>query len=164
MKHLFLFFMLLSALGLNAQHKAANLSSSNFFNPASDPIALRFDTTFQLLVSEYVLAKSVKARLGQGCQVLKIYKSRFGDGNPSLLIEGVFQDKNRQPFLLSVPLLADAHAQFYFASDQAIVCAAPGCNNCSIMNGVCVGCCDSASGTAVALPTPLSKIQMTIDE
>ena len=164
MKHLFLFFILFISLHLNAQHKEGNLSNANFFDPERDPIALRSNTTLQLLMSEYMLAKSVKARLGQDCQVLIIHKNRLHDGSESLLFEGVYLAKARQRFSLLVPLIPDAQGRYYYASAQAIICSAPGCNNCSILNGNCVGCCDSTSGTAVALPSPLSKVPMTIDE
>ena len=164
MKHFLPLGFMLVLLRLGAQNNSGNLPQANFFDPERDPVALRSDTTLQLLVSEYVLAKSVKARLGQDCQVLKIRKSQGRDGSESLLFEGVYLAKARQRFSLSVPLLPDAQGRYYYASAQAIVCSAPGCNNCSILNGNCVGCCDSASGNAVALPTSLSKVLMTIDE
>ncbi|MFN0175885.1 MAG: hypothetical protein ACKVU0_14630 [Saprospiraceae bacterium] len=156
---LLLLFMLFSFL-LTAQVKNTNA----FFDPQHDPVALRSDTSIQLLVSEYVLAKSVEARLGQGCQVLKTYKNRLTSGTQTLVFEGVYRTKNNQKFSLEIPLKPDAQARFYYASTQALVCSSPGCNNCSILDGNCVGCCTEAVGGAVSLPSPLAKIQTNIKE
>ncbi len=148
-------------------HLGAQVNSggtAHFFDPEHDPVAVRSDTTLQLLVSEYLLAKSVKARLGQSCQVLKIYKNQPSAIGETLVFEGIYGSKNRQRFTLSIPLMPDTSGRFYYASAQAIVCSAPGCNNCSILNGNCVGCCSSANGGAVSLPSPLLKVQTNIDE
>ncbi len=139
-------------------------NNSAFFDPQHDPVALRSDTSIQLLVSEYVLFKSVETRLGQGCQVLNTYKDRTASGAQSLVFEGIYQAKSNQKFCLEIPLKPDAQARFYFASTQALVCSSPGCNNCSILNGNCVGCCSEAGGGAVSLPSPLAKIQTSIKE
>lgn len=155
----FLFFILFSG-HLIAQVK----NNSVFFDPQHDPVALRNDTSIQLLVSEYVLTKSVEARLGQGCQILKMYKNRTASRPQTIVFEGVYRAKNNQKFCLEIPLQPDAQAQFYYASTQALVCSSPGCNNCSILNGNCVGCCSEAGGGAVSLPSPLAKIQTSIKE
>ena len=164
MKQIFLLLFLLTGLCLNAQNPGTELAPCHFFDPERDPLALRSDSVLLLLVSEYVLAKSVKARLGQDCQVLKISKNCLPEGQNFLLFEGLFLAKNRQEFRLSIPLVPDTQGRFYYASSQALVCSAPGCNNCSIMNGKCVGCCSSVSGSAIAIPNPLLKVTTTIDE
>lgn len=163
MKHFLLPLFVFASLHLHAQNNGNNPPQTSFFDPQNDPVAVRSDTSLQLLVSEYVLAKSVRARLGQDCQVLKIYKNRSPQGGESLLFEGVYLSKNRQRFTLSVPLLPDPQARFYFVSTQAIVCSTPGCNNCSISQGNCVGCCSNADGSAIALPNPLLKVQKSIE-
>jgi hypothetical protein len=164
MKHLFLLTILFASLHLNAQHKDGALSKLLFFDPEHDPVALRSDTTLQLLVSEYVLSKSVKARLGQDCEVTKTYKKRLPNGDETLVFEGLFLSKARQPFTLGIPLIPDTQGRLYYTSAQAIVCSSPGCSNCSIVNGNCSGCCSSAVGSAVGLPVPLLKVPLTIDE
>lgn len=164
MKHLFLLTILFTSLHLNAQHRDRDLSKLLFFDPEHDPIAIRSDTMLQLIISEYVLAKSVKARLGQDCQVTKTYKNRLPNGDETLVFEGLFLSKGRQPFTLGIVLIPDTQGRFYYTSAQAIVCSSPGCNNCSIVNGNCSGCCSSAVGSAVGLPVPLLKVPLTIDE
>ncbi|MBC7774095.1 MAG: hypothetical protein H7246_01550 [Phycisphaerae bacterium] len=164
MKHTLSLLLAIAFLPLNAQNNGHNLPQVNFFDPEHDPVALRSDTTLQLLVSEYVLVKSVKARMGQDCQILKTYKNRSPNGGENLLFEGIYLAKNRQRFTLSVSLTPDAQGRFYYASSQALVCSAPGCNNCSIANGNCVGCCSSANGNAVSLPSPLLKVQTNLDD
>lgn len=156
MKYILPILLILASVRMSAQNPI-------FFDPAHDPVALRTDSTLQLLVSEYVLTKSVKARLGPDCKVLKAYKHRSPKGAESLIFEGIYLAKNGQHFTLSVPLVPDAQGRFYYTSSQSIVCSAPGCNNCSIDNGNCVGCCSDANGSAVALPTPLLKVQINIE-
>lgn len=164
MKHIVLLFLLLSGLQLNAQVNSKDAPQISFFDPEHDPVVIRSDTTLQLLISEYVLAKSVQARLGQDCQVTKISKLRSGNEVESLVIEGVWISKVRQHFALGIPLIPDANGRLYFASTQALLCSSPGCNNCSIQNGHCTGCCLSSSGSSVGLPGPLLKVSITIDQ
>ncbi len=161
MKNLYLLCCILICVRLSAQVSTPQVK---FFDPQNDPVALRSDTAIQLLVSEYVLFKSVEARLGQGCQVLKTYKNKTASGAQILVFEGVYQAKNQQKFTLGIPLNPDAQGRLYFASAQALVCSSPGCNNCSILDGSCVGCCSDAAGSAVSLPNPLMKIQTNIKE
>ncbi len=163
MKYIFQTLFLLASLRMSAQNPGGNMPQKIFFDPERDPVALRTDTTLQLLVSEYVLTKSVKARMGPNCLILKASKSRSPKGIESLLFEGIYLAKDRQRFTISVPLVPDAQGQLYYTSSQAIVCSAPGCNNCSIDNGNCVGCCSNINGSAVALPSPLLKVQINIE-
>jgi len=163
MKYFLLLLSIVTSQQLNAQINSGSHPQTNLFDPERDPVALRNDTTIQLLVSEYVLSKSVEARLGQGCQVLKTYKNRTASGAQTLVFEGVYRAKNNQKFRMEIPLKPDAQTRFYYASTQALVCSSPGCNNCSILNGNCVGCCSEAGG-AVSLPSPLAKIQTSIKE
>lgn len=160
MKHTLFLLCLLASLSLQAQVN----NDVYFFDPAKDPVALRSDTTLQLLVSEYVLAKSVKARLGDGCTVSKSYKSQTKDGAEMLVFEGVYQAKGLQRFTLGIPLLPDASGRFYHASAQALICSSPGCNNCSILQGNCVGCCSEATSSSLSFPAPLSKVQTNLEE
>jgi len=162
MKHIFLFLFILASFGLNAQVNDAG--TINFFDPERDPVALRSDTSLQLLVSEYVLNKAVKSRMGQGCQVQKTSKNRLINGSEYLIFEGTFGIRESQHFTLAVPLMPDALGRFYYTSAQAMVCSSPGCSNCSILNGNCVGCCSSSSSRAVSLPSPLLKVSTTIEE
>lgn len=160
MKHFLALFCLL--FGLSGQAQVA--CDCAFFDPTKDPVAFRKDTTLQLIVSEYVLAKSVKTRLGPSCQVSKTYKIRGNLGEPILVFEGVLGLSPPQSFTLGIPLIPDAQQRYFYASSQALVCSSPGCNNCSILNGNCTGCCSSATGGNVALPMPLQKIQTNIEE
>ena len=159
MKTLLLLLTLLAPVCISAQD-----NNNIFFDPERNPVALRSDSTLQLLVSEYVLIKSLKTRLGQDCQVLKTYERRMSNGAESLVFEGVYLAKNRQRFTLSIPLTPDTQQKYYFTSAQAIVCSAPGCNNCSIDHGNCIGCCATGSVDSFALPSPLSKVSLTIDK
>lgn len=164
MKHLYLLFCLLISLNLQAQVAGNGTVSSNFFDPEQHPIALRSDTSLQLLVSQNVLVKSVKARMGPDCQILKMYRNRLPKGGECLVFEGIYLQKDQQRFILSVPLQPDAQGRFYYASTQALICSSPGCNNCSISNGNCVGCCSDPVNSAVVLPKPLSKIQTNVEK
>ena len=161
MKPLLLFFFIIIGLQLNAQVKE---HTPSFFDPEHDPVAMRSDTSIQLLVSEYILAKSVKARFSQDCQVIKMYKNKLPNGGEVLVFEGVILSKSRQPFTLGVPLIPDTQGRFLYASTQALVCSAPGCSNCSIQNGNCLGCCSSSTSYASTLQVPLLKVQQTIEE
>lgn len=134
-----------------------------FFDPQKDPIALRNDTVLHLLVSEYVLAKSVKTRLGTDYQVTKTWKSTRPD-EPMLFLEGHINTPQPHSFTLAIPLVSDVSGRFYYASSQALVCSSPGCSNCSILHGACVGCCASAVGNGLSVTSPLVKIQTSIDE
>ena len=163
MKYALLLFIIFSSLRLFAQFNTGNAPQHNFFDPERDPIALRSDTTLQLLVSEYILCKSVKARMGQDCQVLKTYQKKLQNGTERLIFEGIYTSKSRQHFTVSIPLKPDEQGRFYYISGQAIVCSAPGCNNCTIDQGNCVGCCSSTSN-AVSLTSPLLKVQTNIEE
>lgn len=160
MKHFLSFICLLYCFCVQAQVA----DNCTYFDPAKDPVAFRQDTSLQLIVSEYVLIKSVKARMGPGCRIYSIHKSLETQGAPSLIFEGVLELNNHQRFTLGIPLVPDAQQRYYYASSQALVCSSPGCNNCSILNGNCVGCCSSTSGGSIALPMPLQKIQTTIEE
>ena len=73
MKYALLLFIIFSSLRLFAQFNTGNAPQHNFFDPERDPIALRSDTTLQLLVSEYILCKSVKARM------ITVLEGGFGD-------------------------------------------------------------------------------------
>ncbi len=157
MKNTFLFLLLIIGVDLNAQVNPVD--PIHFFDPEQDPIALRSDSSFLLLVSEYTLVKSVQTRLGQGCQVLQIMKTHSAETGESLVMEGIYLQKKRQPFVLYIPLQPDAQGRLYYASTQALICSSPGCNNCSILNGHCVGCCSNEQGAAVGLPSPLIKVQ-----
>ncbi len=164
MKYALSLLFAIAFLSLNAQNNGHNLPQATFFDPERDPVALRSDTSLQLLVSEYVLLKSAKTRMGQDCQILKTYKNKSPNGVESLLFEGVYLTKNRQRFTLCVPLTPDAQGRFYYVSAQALVCSAPGCNNCSIANGNCVGCCSSGNGNSVSFPSPLLKVQTNLED
>lgn len=136
--------------------------TSPYFDPERDPVAQRTDTDFQLIVSEYVLAKSLKASMGNNCHVEKTYKDKLADGRPCLFFEGRWM-QDLHHFSIGIPLKPDAQQRLFYLESQAIVCSAPGCNNCSIYNGNCVGCCSSTSENRLS-PTPLKKVQMAIDE
>jgi hypothetical protein len=164
MKHILLLLLIFTCLQLSAQINPKEASQISYFDPEHDPVAIRSDNALQLLVSEYILAKSVQARLGPDCQVTKISKTQSGAGAESLVFEGIWISKVRQQFVLGIPLNPDASGRLFYASTQALVCSSPGCNNCSILNGNCTGCCLSNSGSAIGLPGPLLKVSITIDQ
>jgi hypothetical protein len=164
MKNLFLLLLLLAGMRMSAQVNSGGNAQIIFFDPEHDAVAIRNDTTLQLLVSEYILAKSVKARLGQDYQVRKIYKSRSSQGDDTLIFEGEFNLRIKQRFTLSIPMIPDTLGLLYYASTQALLCSQPGCNNCSIVNGSCAGCCSSGTASAIGLPAPLLKVPMTIEQ
>lgn len=160
MKHAFFLLLLLSALALRAQTNAQN--AVQVFDPERDPVAIRADSALFLIVSEYVLTQAVKTRLGKECQVFYISKTNALAQPASLLFQGKMALQQEQDFTLKIPLTPDAEGRLYYASTQALICSAPGCNNCSIQNGNCVGCC--ANGTSVALPFPLGKVKTNPDK
>ena len=164
MKQIILLLLLLPCLRLSAQVNPKDALQIHYFDPEHDPVALRSDTSLQLLVSEYILAKSVQARMGQDCQVTKISKVRSTQGAESLVFQGVWISKDRQQFTLGIPLIPDDSGRLFYASTQALVCSSPGCNNCSILNGNCTGCCLISTGSSVGLPSPLLKVSITIDQ
>lgn len=160
MKHTFFLFLWFSTLVMRAQTNPQNLVP--VFDPERDPVAIRTDSALLLMVSEYVLVQAVATRLGQECQVFHMTKTKL-DGQPeSLHFQGAFTLQARQIFSLNIPLTPDPKGQFYYASTQALLCSAPGCNNCSILNGNCVGCC--VNGTASSLLYPLGKVKIHPDK
>ena len=106
---------------------------------------------------------SDSARMGQDCQVLKTYQKKLQNGTERLIFEGIYTSKSRQHFTVSIPLKPDEQGRFYYISGQSIVCSASGCNNCTIDQGNCIGCCSSTSN-AVSLTSPLLKVQTNIEE
>ena len=157
------FFFALCAQ-ISAQN-SSNIPPATFFDPEQNPVAMRNDTSLQFVVSEYVLVKSVTTRLGQGSRVTKMYKSKWPNGMNCLVFEGNYFGDNQKGFSIGITLLPDANAKFYYASNEAMVCEKPGCNNCSISNGKCIGCCSTDSdGTASqSISVPLLKVPINID-
>ena len=162
MKHALPLSFLFGALALNAQVPASE--NVLYFDPLQDPVALRTDTTLQLLLSTSVLAQSVQTRLGAGTQVTRSYQTRSPKGVETLIFEGLYTNQDGQQFSLEIPLRPDATGRLWFADSAALVCSSPGCNNCSIYQGNCVGCCTSTSANASYLPAPLVKVPLTINE
>lgn len=159
MKQFYLFCCLLLAVQLNAQ---INNGGKTSFDPLRDPVALKQDNCVQLLVSEFVLAKSLKARIGSDASVLKTYKNCAENGSNHLVFEG--QYSNGTSFMISIPLLPDAQERYYYTSAQALICSTPGCNNCSILNGNCVGCCTAVNENNRILAQPLLSVQTSTDD
>lgn len=162
MRHLYLFLCLFLAAQLGAQVNKGENQQSPIFDPLRDPVALQQDASVQLLVSEFVLTKSLKARMGAGVQVLKTYKHRSENGTNHLVFEGLYPGGT--PFAIAIPLLPDAQERYYYPSAQAMICSSPGCNNCSILNGNCVGCCSAVNENSSVLPQPLLSVQTSIED
>jgi len=161
MRHLYLLLCFFLAAQLGAQVNHGENRQMLRFDPSQDPIALQQDASLHLLVSEFVLAKSLKARLGADVQVLKTYKYRSENGSNHLVFEGLYPGGD--PFSISIPLLPDAQERYYFPASQALICSSPGCNNCSIQNGNCVGCCSAVNENSI-LPQPLLRVQISVDD
>lgn len=161
MKHFYFFSLMLVAA---AAFPACLRAQTGFFDPQKEALAIRKDSVTQLLVSEYLLAKSIKARMGPGCSVLRVYKDRNAAGADWLMAEGLFYNDQQQPFVMALPLIPDSQNHLLYAGTQALVCSTPGCNNCSIQNGNCVGCCTTASGQSTVLQSPLIKIALSLEE
>ncbi|HLP92999.1 MAG TPA: hypothetical protein VK168_03140 [Saprospiraceae bacterium] len=138
-------------------------AQEKWFDPALDPVAVQKDSSLHLLISEYVLAKSLEMRLEQSVRVQAVLRQKEPDGRQSLIFTGIYPDKNKQPFTLSLRLNPDRTSRFYFADNQAIVCYTPGCNNCQVVNHQCEGCCDQSTGQSVALIRPLVKVATGVE-
>lgn len=157
MKALLLTTLLLSSFyGAKAQEK--------WFDPELHPVAVQIDSGLHLLISEYVLAKSLETRLENSVRVQAVFRQNEPDGQESLLFTGIYTTKSRQAFSLSLRLRPEPLSRFYFADTQAIICSAPGCNNCRVVNQRCEGCCDIASGQSVELVRPLVRVATTVEE
>lgn len=163
MKHIVLVVCLLGGLCMNAQVKSRDNFKDNQFDPQRDPVALQSDSTLHLLVSEFILIKALKTRLGPDMQIHKMYKGQLDKGVNCIIFEGWQTGKNAFPIVFLVPLMPDPEQLYYYTSTQAIVCSAPGCNNCSVQNGKCVGCCDSSNESTGTLSQPLSKVDLSVD-
>jgi hypothetical protein len=167
MKHIYIliFFALFAVFESAAQNNG--IPAANFFDPERDPIAVRSDTSTVLVVSEYVLTKALKARMGRGCQVQKMYQKRQRDGADYLFFEVVYANiDGRQALVMALPLIPDAQRHFFFAGQQALVCKKEGCASCDLVNGQCMGCCALTNGRMANPPiqVPLLKVQTTIDD
>jgi hypothetical protein len=157
MKPLIPTLLLLLSCGLaKAQEK--------WFDPALHPVAVQKDSCLHLLVSEYVLAKSLETRMEKSVRVQAVFRQKEPDGGESLVFSGIYPAKSRQPFILSLRLRPEPSSRFYFADNQAIICSAPGCNNCRVVHHQCQGCCDLSSGQSLSLIRPLVKVITELDE
>lgn len=163
MTRFILFLAMVASCQLQAQVWSSSLAATTtFFDPEREPIAVRSDSSVQLIVSEYLLAKAVAARLGVSCRVCEISKQRRSGGAFSLQIRGQYDAKGT-PFALEVPLLPAAEVRFYHAAAEAAICSTPGCSNCNVQNGKCVGCCQLSNDSAVKLNLPMIKVPTAID-
>jgi hypothetical protein len=140
----------------NAQEK--------WFDPEIHPVAVQKDSSLHLLVSEYVLAKSLETRMEKTVRVEAVFRSEEPNGLPSLVFTGIFTNLYRQPFTLSLRLRPEPTSRFYHADTLAIICSAPGCNNCRVVNQRCEGCCDLSSGQSLSLIRPLVRVGIAVED
>jgi len=162
MKTFLLLLSLAGAFGLQAQILNTSTPQGSF-DPEHDPIAIRVDSSFQLLVSEYMLIKSLQARLSTEYQIYKVHKT--GETlQPLLVFEGVYLNSNQQNCSISISLIAASDGLLYHTSNQALVCSTPGCSNCSILEGNCVGCCANSNTRPTIITAPLAKVLSNIDK
>ena len=168
MKNIYTLLIILFAFcaPLSAQ-VSGTIAPAEFFDPERNPVAVRSDTTLQLVVSEYVLIKSVTARLGKGCQVNKMSKIKSLNGMVYLIFEGNYSGRDPQPFALGINLVPDTSGKFYYGSNEALVCEKAGCSNCGILNGACTNCCapppGNGSKTARTIAVPMLKVTSSVD-
>ncbi|MCC7466597.1 MAG: hypothetical protein IT261_10020 [Saprospiraceae bacterium] len=139
-------------------------AQEKWFDPERHPIAVQKDSSLLLLVSEYVLAKSLDTRMEKSVRVEAVARQKEPDGQHSLVFTGVYPDKSKQPFTLSLRLRPEPSSRFYYADTQAIICSAPGCNNCRVVNQRCEGCCDISSGQSLAVIKPLVRVATEVEE
>lgn len=160
MKTFFLLLSLLACLQIKGQNTSLPV---RYFDPEHEPVAIRSsDSSLQLIVSEYVLAKSIKARLGQSFQLNKVYKHQIKNGKPYLIFEGIYNTAPPQSLALGLLMIPDAQGKYYYASTLAdMTCGVVGCENCSIVNGECTGCCPNSSSN---FANPLMKVPAGIDQ
>lgn len=132
------------------------------FDPERDPVAIREGDAVQLFVSEYVLSKSVRARIGRQAQVDKVYQMVW-TGAPYLVVEGRHpSDNGMQTFKFNIPLMPDASGRFLYASATAQACNGP-CGNCGTNPADC-GCCTTSNGrSGQTIPSPLLKVTTTTE-
>jgi hypothetical protein len=162
MTRFILFLALAASSHLQAQISAGSPLVPLFFDPEREPVAVRADSSFQLIVSEYLLAKAVAARFGAACLVSDISKKRRPDGDFFLLVKGQYDAKGTT-FSVEIPLVPDAEGRFLHAAAEAAICSTPGCSNCSVQNGRCVGCCSLSNDAAGKLISPMIKVPATVD-
>jgi hypothetical protein len=162
MTRFILFLALVASCQLQAQVWPGSSAAATFFDPEREPIAVRADSSLQLIVSEYLLAKAVTTRLGVSCRVNEISKQRRPDGAFSLDIIGLFDAKGTL-FALEIPLVPDVEGRFYHAAAEAAICSTPGCSNCGVQNGKCVGCCQPSNEAAGKIILPMIKVPVALD-
>jgi hypothetical protein len=136
-----------------------------FFDPSVDPVAIRTDTNLQLIVSEYVLMKSVAARLGQNYRVNKVYLRKLTPGADRLIFEGTFTNNIYHRYTMIVNLIPDATGKFYRSSNTAIECEKEGCNLCDIeADGNCTPCCEKdGTGNNPQISFPMIRVPINFD-
>lgn len=142
---------------LSAQN-AANGIPQYFFDPERDPVAVREGEAIHLFVSEYILAKSVRARVGRQSQIDKVYQLGWS-GKPYLIVEGHYPaDGGPQYFKFNIPLTPDASGKFLYAARAGQSCNGP-CGNCGTDPSNC-GCCTTSSNGREGQPiqSPLLKV------
>jgi len=151
---------------LCTQINAQVAPQANFFDPEQNPVAMRNNTTLQLIVSEYVLAKSVTTRLGQGSKVSNMYKTKSANGTESLIFEGNYSGNEPHHFSMRITLVPDLAGKYFYISSPALICEKIGCFNCSIFEGDCIGCCPTLEGNGRAgrdLAAPLLRVPTSTD-
>lgn len=160
-KYLLILPCLLAWLFVRAQD--GDIPPAQFFDPERNPVAMRSDSgVVDLIVSEYVLAKSIKARMGQNFLVQKISKSRWNNGQYYLMIEGKYTGTPLQKLAYGIRLIPDLQGKFFYANAMTDkTCGVEDCDNCYFdQNGDCAGCCPNNPN---AISAPLIKVLSTID-
>lgn len=108
--------MLLLACAVSIQLCAQvtkSIPPATFFDPEHDPIAIRSDTSLLLVVSEYILVKSVTARVGQKCVIDKTYKSTLKNGATAIIFEGHYTGDPGQRFSMGSTLFLTQLENFF---------------------------------------------------
>lgn len=127
------------------------------FDPAFEPVALRADSSLQLVQSEYILAKALRARMPWIQQVEQIQKVRAQ--NMDYLVYTVrTANVPQQTIFISIPLLVGPGGWLY-AANTATLCNGNGCNRC----GPPPSCsCDGGTGgcSSSSLFAPLVKVAL----
>jgi hypothetical protein len=141
---------------LVAQNPGSGLPQ-HFFDPERDPVVIRQGKSMQLYISEYLIAKSVRARIGRQCDVTKVY-TLSDSGREYLIIEGQYQSDQLQYFQLNIPLMADKAGKYWYAGSEAGSCQSTSCSNCG-KPPACATCCGGTDGSrAQSIRSPLLKV------
>jgi hypothetical protein len=158
MKYLYVLFSICFAVVcVHAQNPYSN-NSNTVFDPTMMPVAVEADSSIKLIVSEYVLAKSVKRQMAAVKNVEKIEQVKRD--SVTYLVFSI-NTYSKESVLIHVPLVKGRYG--YYAGTNVVSCS-NSCGNCTncFCNGSTTKKCDDPPSNTNSI-FPLSRVSTQIE-